>query len=152
MRTEAVTFLNNANTQWKHLIGALKMVPKPPKNYFLAEVKTNMILTPVFSREFSTRAEADKWVWDITRAFGASVISSTSVTLKTSKNEMMLKEFPSDGVVLTNSQKAFPGVKNRIDKMPGDNHFQERNSAETSRVLIRLLDGGYDKYFLTDTK
>jgi pimeloyl-ACP methyl ester carboxylesterase len=152
MRTEAVTFLNNANTQWKHLIGAIKMVPKPPTNYFLAVVRTNMVMAPVFSKKFDTRAEADKWVWDITKAFGASAISSTSITLKTSKNEMVLKEFPSDGVVLTNSQKAFPGVKNRIDKMPGDNHFQERNSANTELMLKNLLKGQYDDYFSTPPK
>jgi hypothetical protein len=57
--------------------------------------------------------------------------------------------FPSDGVVLVKSQKAFPGVKESdTDKMEGNNHFQVRNSSETRRVLENLYEEKlYDQFF-----
>ena len=64
--------------------------------------------------------------------------------------------YPNDGVVLVKSQKAFPGVGGRIDKMEKNNHFQERNSKETLRVLRKLYRGGvegyYDPFFATPEK
>ncbi len=58
--------------------------------------------------------------------------------------------FPSDGVVLEKSQKAYPGVKiDDTDFMPHNNHMQVRNSSETKRVLEDLYDGkGYDRFFM----
>ena len=76
-------------------------------------------------------------------------ISSYSTTFK------VQSFFPSDGVVLERSQRAYPGVGNRQDKMEGDNHFQERNSPEAERVMKRLFLGGvdgYDSYFTTPFK
>ncbi len=70
--------------------------------------------------------------------------------LFTSKvNTRLLKFYPSDGVVLARSQIAFPGIEEgNIDYMPHNNHFQERNSSETERVLKWLYDGRqYDAYF-----
>ena len=57
--------------------------------------------------------------------------------------------YPNDGVVLVKSQKAFPGVGGRIDKMEKNNHFQERNSPQTEEVLEKLYKGKYDGYFTT---
>jgi len=59
--------------------------------------------------------------------------------------------YPSDGVVLIKSQKAFPGVKEiNTWKMKGNNHFQERNSPQTEEALKKLYAGGYDDYFYTE--
>ncbi len=57
-------------------------------------------------------------------------LTTYTVTHKT------LKFFPTDGVVFVKFQKASPGVNHKnIDKMPGDNHFQMRNSPETKTVI-----------------
>jgi len=70
-------------------------------------------------------------------------ISSNSTT------EKIQAFFPSDGVVLEKSQKAYPGVK--IDDtyhMKHNNHMQVRNSSETKRALEDLYDGVlYDTFF-----
>jgi len=57
--------------------------------------------------------------------------------------------FPSDGVVLEKSQKAYPGVKiSDTYHMKHNNHMQVRNSSETEQCLRRLYDGGwYDGFF-----
>jgi hypothetical protein len=72
--------------------------------------------------------------------------------------------FPSDGVALCKSQVAFPGapydnkpISNEkpgesIYEMFGNNHFQERNSTETLRVMKNLYNGFYDPFFQVDPR
>ena len=77
----------------------------------------------------------------------------------TEKNENTTAIFPlgsflfPTGLGTSSPRLPFPGVGDRKDKMEGDNHFQERNSRETRRVLLRLYLGGsrgyYDSFFAT---
>lgn len=53
---------------------------------------------------------------------------------------------PSDGVILCESQEAFPGC-DRIEIMNGINHMQQRNSRETKEILNELFDGQLGDYF-----
>lgn len=56
----------------------------------------------------------------------------------------------SDGVVLQESQVAFPGAfPYYMDKT---NHFQMRNSSKTKEALLDLYDGDLLKFFETNVK
>lgn len=56
----------------------------------------------------------------------------------------------SDGVVLQESQVAFPGAFPRY--MDKTNHFQMRNSSETKEALLDLYDGNIFEFFATNVK
>ncbi len=148
-RQTTVDFLNNANTQWRYLIGAYH------KDSFTTKTNTTFTLTwqekyGVLgkwynqSRTFSTSIEAHNYYSAVqvyrkrNDTYNANLITTTTRTF-----------FPSDGVVLEKSQKAYPGVKiSDTDFMPHNNHMQVRNSSQTKRVLEFLYDGGkYDDFF-----
>jgi len=143
-REKSVEFLNNANTQWRYLIGSYH------RDSFETTVKSTYFVTYLFSaspgfngrltksHNFSNQADA--------QAYAAKVFGQVHHIKTVTK---VLKFYPSDGVVLAHSQKAFPGIKDSdVDIMPHNNHFQERNSLETRRVLNNLYKGRhYDKYF-----
>jgi pimeloyl-ACP methyl ester carboxylesterase len=149
-RKDAVYFLNNANTQWRYLIGSyhkdsFKMVTE--QRYKVTWDEKYGALGKWYSQE---RDGILNW-WDAQSLYNNievykkknMQISSYSTTFK------VQSFFPSDGVVLERSQRAYPGVGNRQDKLEGDNHFQERNSPEAERVMIKLYKGIYDSFFYT---
>ncbi len=146
-RQETVDFLNNANAQWRYLIGSYHRdsfdvitVTKYIVSYHHLGFPGN-IIKHEFSNEidaynFSQELSNSNQYWNVT----------TNTTSHTSTTRSF---FPSDGVVLVKSQKAFPGVKESdTDIMEGNNHFQVRNSSETRRVLLRLYEEErYDQFF-----
>lgn len=62
-------------------------------------------------------------------------------------------QFDSDGVVLTSSQKAFPGAIT-VNPGPGipTTHMQARNNTTTKNGLEDLYSGSINKFFFTKTK
>jgi hypothetical protein len=150
-REEAITFLNNANTHWRYLIGSLH------RDSFNIVTKEKFILKwdEKYGR-FGRWYHQERSFYDLNKAVTYSnevdkrvykVRKKRIVTVQETRKVQKL--FPSDGVVLKKSQLAFPGVGKRTDKMEGDNHFQERNSPETYRVMKKLYLGDYDSYFYT---
>lgn len=153
-RERAVNFLNNANNQWRYLIGSYH------RDSF--DIKQRLIYVLKWE-EKAKRGHG--WVSKEARFDNLNSchnhmnnlpnvvhqVRNTNITSFTS-NQKVMRFFPSDGVVLAKSAIAFPGVGNRIDKMERDNHFQMRNSGETERVLKALYKGDYDTFFYTHPK
>ncbi len=147
-RAKSVEFLNNANTQWRYLIGSYH------RDSFETVIDTYHRVTyqitaspgnPWFpGHQFTIEQDFD----DLAYAQAFALLVNGQVTPRT-RIRKVIKFYPSDGVVLARSQQAFPGIEERnIDYMPHNNHFQERNSSETKKVLIRLYEGRkYDSYF-----
>lgn len=146
-RQEKVDFLNNANTQWRYLIGSYHRdsfdvitVTKYIVSYIHAGFPGNII-----KHEFSNENDAYNFSQDLLNSNQYwNVTTNTTTHTSTSRSF-----FPSDGVVLVKSQKAFPGVKESdTDIMRHNNHFQVRNSSETRRVLENLYERDeYDQFF-----
>jgi hypothetical protein len=152
-RQKAVNFLNNANTEWRYLIGSYH------RDSFTTMTETRHKVTweekygrgsKWYSQE---RTNFPEW-WDAQAHYNnVNVHKKRNMQLSTYTITHKLQTFfPSDGVVLVKSQKAFPGVGRRTDKMPENNHFQERNSKETLRVMENLYRGDYDKFFKVDPR
>lgn len=149
-RNKAVTFLDNANTEWRYLIGSYHIdsfdIVTETKHKVTWREKYSF-LSRWYSQErdgFNEKSDAEAYFKNINVYKTDNMqLSTYTVTNKT------LKFFPSDGIILVKSQKAFPGVGDRTDAMPGDNHFQMRNSPETERVMKLLYDGFYDPFFYT---
>ncbi|MGB0849856.1 MAG: esterase/lipase family protein [Bacteroidia bacterium] len=152
-REEAVEFLDNANTEWRYLIGSYHRDS--------LETVTELLWKANWQEKYGF---GSRWYYQERTGFKSQqeakdYISNVNVYKKKNGTEspyssthQVQKFFPSDGVVLQRSQLAFPGVGNRTDKMPGNNHFQERNSPETLRVMEKLYNGDYDYYFTTPEK
>ncbi len=152
-REKAVTYLNNANTEWRYLIGSYHIdsfdVVTETKHKVTWREKYGH-LSKWYNQE---RGDFNNW-WEAQAHYNnVKVFEKDNMQLSTyTVTHKTLKFFPSDGVVLVKSQKAFPGVGDRTDHLPGDNHFQIRNSEETERVLEKLYLGGnqgYDDFFTT---
>jgi len=148
-REEAVRFLDNANTHWRYLIGAYHRDSFEWVNetyYELTWEEKYGWLGKWYkqTRHFNTYNECVNHYngLNVYRKQGWSINAKTKPIKKQSF-------YPNDGVVLVKSQKAFPGVGGRIDKMEKNNHFQERNSPQTEEVLEKLYKGKYDGYFTT---
>ena len=62
---------------------------------------------------------------------------------------LMIK--PSDGVVLAESAKSFPGSKPG-GPLEGSNHFQMRNDSQLKIKLKDLYDGKFDDWFITEIR
>lgn len=146
-RKKALDFLNNANTEWRYLIGSYH--PDSFEYVTLtsfevhAQFQIGQRVVHSIRRGFQTMQEAKNWQSKMEGHGFRTVLRSISTTKK------HRQFFPSDGVVLAKSQVAFPGVApSNIDMMRNNNHFQERNSSETERVLLSLYSGKkYDPYF-----
>lgn len=148
LRNERIDFLNSANTYWRFLIGSYH------------RDSAIMTLVPVFTvtyqiqfYSFIDKAYFSTWHTlnfnDLATAeYYARVFNGTMTSKYELKKSYVF--YPSDGVVLARSQVAFPGIKaQNIDYMPHNNHFQERNSRETERVMKNLYTGFfYDDYFI----
>jgi len=154
-RKDAVSFLNNANSQWRYLIGAYhkdSMETKSINKYTVKWDEKYGWLGKWYSQEraFYSYDEAQSHYNMIPHSVYKWRNGSINTTQET---RQVQKYFPNDGVVLERSQRAYPGVGGRVDKLEGDNHFQERNSPEAERVMKRLYLGGpfgyYDPFFAT---
>ena len=150
-RKDAVYFLNNANSQWRYLIGAYhkdSMETLTINKYTVKWDEKYGWFGKWYSQErvFYSYDEAQSHYNMIPHSvykWRNGVINTTQ------ESRLVQKYFPNDGVVLERSQRAYPGVGNRQDKLEGDNHFQERNSPEAERVMIKLYNGDYDIFFKT---
>ncbi len=156
-RQAAVDFLNNANTEWRYLIGSYhkdSFEYIPVNKYKVTWYQRGYYDTSWYTQSrngFDSQQAALDYYNSIRllptqKRYPRVSLYATNATTK------VLKFFPSDGVVLAKSQKAFPGVGNRTDKMRENNHFQERNSRETLRVMENLYDGFYDPFFQVDKR
>lgn len=151
-REKSVTFLNNANTEWRYLIGSYHRDSFTYVKETYLELKWEEkygIGGKWYSqtRYFDTYQEALDHYSNV-KSYKKRNRIITGLTRVVKKQTL----FPSDGVVLQKSQVAYPGVGNRTDKMPRNNHFQERNSEETERVMRKLYKGGYDDFFFVPEK
>jgi pimeloyl-ACP methyl ester carboxylesterase len=151
-KTYGLDFLNNANTQWRFLIGSYAFETELNTCYKVTGVRPNPkkglnygVITDVFY--FNTIEDAQ----DFSNQYSNQAGWLASVEKITSSRKVK-KFYPSDGVVTMKSQLAFPGVGNRTDMMRGNSHFQERNSPETRRMMQNLYKGEYDFFFFTDEK
>ena len=153
-RAKSVEFLDNANTYWRYLIGSYH------RDSF--EVFYDSIYNLSFEVPYGNTNPryGTSTGWRTARlqfsTYEAALRNSVGkrnprITGAMEYRRQRLKFYPSDGVVLAQSQMAFPGIDPRrnIDYMEHNNHFQERNSSETERVLKLLFNGGqYDEYFI----
>lgn len=152
-RQDAVDFLNHANTEWRYLIGSYHVdsfeTVKVKKFVVIAELRRRGHVVDITTMEFDSRRAAEKFAVHIKQF--ADYQTSIELVAKQIKKRAF---YPSDGVVLAKSQIAFPGIQEKnTDIMRGDNHFQERNSPSTKRVLEALYRGDvYDSYFKLDKR
>ncbi len=154
-RSEAINFLNNANTHWRYLIGAYhkdSLETKTINKYIVSWQEKYGRLSRWYSQKRTFYNVDEAISYKNTRKNSVFKVRKEKLEIAQETRQVQLL-FPNDGVVLVRSQIAFPGVGDRKDKMEGDNHFQERNSLETLRVLKRLYLGGsqgyYDSFFAT---
>ncbi len=146
-RSVSVDFLNNANTQWRYLIGSYHVDSfdfKVIKEYQLT-------IGNVVYMKTQDSALALEYYQIFMQEPEYNYKTVLTVTFIPSRERSF---FPSDGVVLAKSQVAFPGVKESdTDIMRKNNHFQVRNSSETKRVLENLFEGReYDDFFKLNKK
>lgn len=143
-RQKTLDFLNNANTQWRYIIGSyhrdsfdFQTTQKYKVSYKIGTFNLNQTFNNQnAATDFCNLLATYPSVTQVTQSVEVEIYRTRSF-------------FPSDGVVLVKSQKAFPGVlESNTDKMEHNNHFQVRNSSETKRVLDELYDGIlYDQFF-----
>ncbi|PCJ65917.1 MAG: hypothetical protein COA58_07500 [Bacteroidetes bacterium] len=154
-RERAITFLNNANTQWRYLIGSYhrdSFETKTINKYIVKwDEKYGWFLSKWYHQERSFYNYDDAVSYSKTIHGQVYQIKNQEIATVQETREVQ-QFFPSDGVVLVRSQRAFPGVGGRVDKMEHNNHFQERNSPETEILLLKLYNGKYDSYFKTIAK
>lgn len=74
----------------------------------------------------------------------------TGCVLSSAGSLIQVTEKPSDGVVLAESASAYPGAL--TDEMPKSNHQQMRNDSNTKIKMLKVLEGGFGDYFITDTR
>ncbi|MBL7825048.1 MAG: hypothetical protein JNJ57_00340 [Saprospiraceae bacterium] len=63
---------------------------------------------------------------------------------------LVVTEKDNDGVVLAESGGAFPGAI--VEALPKSNHLQMRNDSNTKAKMLKVLDGGFGDYFITDVR
>lgn len=158
-RQKSADFLNNANTQWRYLIGSYHRdsVTYDSSNYMQVSWEekrsTGGYGTPQWTSSWQRFATYDAAISFRSLLYANPYKDIKDFTITMNYEDTKHQTFyPSDGVVLVKSQKAFPGVGNRTDKMPENNHFQERNSTETERVMKKLYRGDYDLFFQVDER
>ena len=150
-RQDAIDFLNNANTQWRFIIGSYNRdsFSYDTTTYFELSWKEKYGWLSKWydqKRTFNSYAEADAHYTNLNvyKKENKTITSFDRVSKK-------LDFYPSDGIVLAKSQKDFPNISEQhTDLMESNNHMQERNSLETYRVLKKLYEGGYDPFFDID--
>jgi pimeloyl-ACP methyl ester carboxylesterase len=151
-RKKAVDFLNNANSEWRYLIGSYH----PDSNRSITttqyiarvEYKFGNSVIHSFQKAFDSQAASETWAEKFLDHEGAYTVDIGYSTKTSTVSERIF--YPSDGVVLVRSQVAFKGApQGEVFMMPGSNHFQERNDENTKEKLENLYDGEYNDYFLT---
>lgn len=164
-RENAILFLNNANTQWRYLIGSYH------RDSFDLTTRTKYKVTweekyGIFGKWFPQERKGFDYWWDAQAHYNnVDVYKKRKMQLSTyTTTKKIMHFYPSDGVALCKSQVAFPGapydhkpISNKkkgesIYEMFGNNHFQERNSPQTKQKLEELYRGKFGDYWIVDSK
>jgi hypothetical protein len=144
----AINWLDNINGKYKRLIGAFSS-PTP------VEVLQYECQCDVYDSDLqnvvSTYTGYTDVQGDCSVAAGGSIYNSCFATnadpIVTYLSGGPEEEEDSDGVVIAESAKGFPGAQTAI--MNGSNHQQMRNDSNTKDRLIELYNGQYGSYFFT---
>lgn len=160
-RNKAKLFLENANDEWRYLIGSYNdsTFTYDTTSFWMVEWKeqqasngynTNPLWT-TNSQRFGTYGAAINYR-NLVYANPYKTIKDFTITQEYEYTKHRVF-FPSDGVVLTKSQKAFPGVDiSNVREMRGDSHFQERNSPNALTLFEALYNGDFGTFFTTPEK
>jgi hypothetical protein len=164
-RQKSADFLNNANTQWRYLIGSYHVdsVTTITETKHMVKWEEKYKVGSKWSSKEKTNFP--EW-WDAQAHYNnVNVHRKRNMQLSTyTTTHTFQKFYPSDGVALCKSQMAFPGApydhKPISNEKPGEskyemfgnNHFQERNSPQTKEKLFKLYDGGFGKYWIVEPK
>ncbi|WP_025764684.1 esterase/lipase family protein [Dyadobacter tibetensis] len=132
--SDAINFLENINSKWLDVIGAASITNTTTNTCYY---------TPIDGNGYPQISSAQP----CPEIAGYTLTQSYTVTTTTNS----LK--PSDGVVLVESQKAFPGVSaaNQVE-LPNNSHMQERNSPELKYRSRELFDGLHGVFFKLDAQ
>lgn len=127
---QAVVLVKNLNNRWLDAIGAA--------SYTYSTNSTCYCVSPYGgSFTFPTTGSCPETSGGSYSCTTQSSITSYTQTIK-----------PSDGVVLVESQIAFPGVDaSKRREMPNNSHMQERNSPELRNAANALFDGQLGQFF-----
>ena len=137
---KGITWLNNANEQWKAIVGAVVYEEEPA---YICQCETTDPVTgwtwfdPPYvvtdPADCTPGPDQDCWIDGTTIQFNPI-------------------ESSSDGVVLVESAANFPGATHPPQPMPGSNHMQMRNDSNTEDRLKGLFKGDYGDYFITEER
>jgi hypothetical protein len=125
---DAINFLQNINSKWLEVIGSAT---------FTTTTTNTCYYTPIGSGYPQTSTAQP-----CPQVSGYTLTNTYTVT--TTPNPIK----PSDGVVLVESQKAFPGVSaaNQVE-LSNNSHMQERNSPELKTKSDLLFRGSFGPLF-----
>jgi len=125
---DAITFLQNINSKWLEVIGSAT---------YTTTTTNTCYYTPIGSGYPQTSTAQP-----CPQISGYTLTNTYTVT--TTDNPIK----PSDGVVLVESQKAFPGVSaaNQVE-LSNNSHMQERNSPELKTASLNLFQGANGNLF-----
>ena len=141
----AYTFMQNADTKWKFIIGAQggQWAPNPSGPCQCISISPASGFEPALVSMNTLTNQQDCEAFSnfdpVTEETIANCLWQPLIWESTAK--------PSDGVVLQESQTAFPGAFPRY--MDKTNHFQMRNSSKTKEALLDLYNGELLKFFET---
>jgi len=134
-------FMQRADDRWKYIIGAKAEVPISEESC-MCEWINNIDGWSHFGMAFATTLEECEAVAN-NPAPGEYIFCDWTPVYETQSKR-------SDGVVLAESQVAFPGAQPYY--MDKTNHFQMRNSTKTKEALRDLYNGEIDPFFETQIK
>lgn len=131
----AVWFLQNINTKWLDAIGAAT------------------ITTTTNTTCYCVDPNGGSFSFPTTGTCPSSTTSTNTCTTSSAVTTSVLTNKPSDGVVLVESQTAFPGVPTQYKfQLQNNSHMQERNSPQLKDAMNVLFNGGLGSYFTTPIK
>ena len=145
---KGLNWINNANDQWKVIIGA-KRFDEVTSNGYECECQDYDYDGNAYGGSFTTVVE------NINDCQGNGWLQSCSPTgnMTTFTTYVPVDE-ASDGIVVESSAKNFPQGANILPtpskEMTGSNHQQMRNDGNTKARLLELFRGDYSFYFITN--
>ncbi len=141
-----IAWINSANDNYRRIIGAIDEVATTQTGYNCDCTEYDYDGNAINSWSNITSNENDCYN-------SSSTFTTCNVTGSTTYTSYSVVEKSTDGTVLAESAKAFPGVlPKNVDEMRDTNHNKMTNSSETKAKLRKLLDGGYDSFFKTNHK
>lgn len=142
-----LNWINNANEQWKVIIGAKRF----------EEVIVSGYECTCQDYDYDGNAIGSSWtnsVVDVNDCMGSSWMQSCNITGTTNVVTFNTIDEASDGVVVESSAKGFPKgaspLPTKTIEMQGSNHQQMRNDSNTKDRLLELFGGQHGSYFFTN--